>query len=133
MLREETDGRVKGRRLTTWITCLAMTACVSHRSVESKYEKIAAQLAPGDRVEVELKDGRELTFRVTEIRQTELVGDTSTDITRGEIVTVPYADMRTLKRVDQRPLVVLGLAVSPILILFIAVIFLGGFVVPPAM
>jgi hypothetical protein len=77
-------------------------------------------------VEVELESGRELSFRVTEIRETELVGDTSTDITRGEVVTIQYSDIKRLERVDQRPLVVIGAAASPLIVLLIAFFLFGG-------
>jgi protein involved in polysaccharide export with SLBB domain len=104
-----------------------LTGCVSHRSIESQYEKISAELEPGDRVEVELKDGQELSFRVTEIRETEIIGDTSTDITRGELVTVQYSDIKRLERVDQRPLVLIGGVVAvPFLLLFIFVAFFAS-------
>lgn len=113
-------------RATVLVACLALVGCVAHRSVENTYEKIAAELEPGDRVEVELGSGRELSFRVTEIRETELVGDTSTDITRGEVVTIQYSDIRRLERVDQRPLVVIGAAASPLIVLLIAFLLFGG-------
>lgn len=107
-----------------WAMSLILTGCVSHRSVESTYEKIAAELEPGDRVEVELKDGQELSFRVTEIRGTEITGDTSTDITRGELVTVRYPDIKRLARVEQRPLVLIGGVVGvPIFLLFMFLAF----------
>jgi hypothetical protein len=85
---------------------MTMTACVSHQAVESKHERIAAELEPGDRVEIALANGEEISFRVTEIRETALVGDTSTNITTGKIVSVRYEDITRLERVDQRPLVV---------------------------
>jgi len=115
------------------IVCVASTGCVAHRSVESTYEKIAAELEPGDRVEVELKDGQELSFRVTEIRETEMTGDTSTDITKGEVVTVRYSDVKRLERVDQRPLVVVGTVFgAPFIFLGIAILILmaGGGAAP---
>lgn len=77
-------------------------------------------------MELELESGRELSFRVTEIRETELVGDTSTDITRGEVVTIQYSDIRRLERVDQRPLVVIGAAASPLIVLLIDFLLFGG-------
>lgn len=80
---------------------LLLASCVSHQPVESKYEAIRAELNPGDRVEVRLHSGEELSFKVTEIRETEIVGDTSTDITTGRIVTVPLADIQDLVRVDR--------------------------------
>ena len=96
-------------RFTILCMCLAMSACaVSRHNVEQTHEKLAAELALGDRVELVLENGQRLTFRVTEIRDTELVGDTSTDITKGKIVTVPYAEISRLERVDQHPLVLLG-------------------------
>jgi len=113
-------------RATVLVACLAFVGCVAHRSVESTYEKIATELEPGDRVEVELESGRELSFRVTEIRETELVGDTSTDITRGEVVTIQYSDIKRLERVDQRPLVVIGAVASPLIVLLIAFLLFGG-------
>lgn len=47
--------------------CIVMTGCISPQSIESKHDKIAAELEPGDGVEVELMDGHEFSFRVTEI------------------------------------------------------------------
>jgi hypothetical protein len=106
---------------------IVLAGCVAHRSVESKYEEIASELEPGDRVEIELRDGSETTFRVTEIRPTELVGDTSTDITRGEEVTVRYKDISRLERVDQRPVVLLGAVVAtPLVIIFLGVLVLAA-------
>ncbi|MGD2033403.1 MAG: hypothetical protein PVJ74_13070 [Gammaproteobacteria bacterium] len=82
---------------------LALVGCVAHRPIENTYEQITAELEPGDRVKIELKDGQNLSFRVTEIRETEVVGRTGTDITRGEIVSVQYSDIDRLQRVDDRP------------------------------
>ena len=59
-------------------------------------------MEPGDRVEVELKEGQKLSFRVTEIRKTEMVGRTGTDITKGEMVSVQYSDIDRLERLDDR-------------------------------
>ena len=101
-----------GRCISLLLMSLLLSACVAHRSVESKYEKIASELEPGDRVEIVLRDGSETTFRVTEIRPTELTGDTSTDITRGEMVTVRYEDIEKLERIDQRPAVILGIPIA---------------------
>ena len=61
---------------------------------------MAAQLAAGDRVDAELFDGRLLGFRIAEIRETALMGDISTDITRGEVVMVPYDEIRRLVQVS---------------------------------
>lgn len=105
---------------------LFVTACVSHQSVDNQREKIEAELEPGDRVEIVLRSGKEISFRVKEIGEAGLVGDTSTDITLGKIVTVPYEDIERLERVDQRPLVVIGTAVAvpfAILFLFVAIAF----------
>ena len=106
---------------------IVLAACVANRSVESKYEKIASELEPGDRVEIVLRNGGETTFRVTEILPTELIGDTSTDITRGEMVTVRYEDIERLERVDQRPAVILGI---PIAAGFLAVALILLFAAP---
>ena len=109
-----------GRCVGLMTLSLVLSACVAHRSVENKYEKISSELEPGDRVEIVLRDGSETTFRVTEIRPTELVGDTSTDITRGEEVIVRYDDISRLERVDQRPIVVLGALATPVILFVIA-------------
>ena len=106
---------------------IVLAACVANRSVESKYEKIASELEPGDRVEIVLRNGGETTFRVTEILPTELIGDTSTDITRGEMVSVRYEDIERLERVDQRPAVILGI---PIAAGFLAVALILLFAAP---
>jgi hypothetical protein len=107
--------------------CIVLTGCVSHQSIESKHDKIAAELEPGDRVELELKDGQKLSFRVTEIRETELVGQTGTDITRGEMITVQYKDIKRLERVDQRPLVLIGSAVAiPFVLIMIFLAFFAS-------
>jgi hypothetical protein len=116
------SGQRFGRCFALLAMSAILTACVAHRSVENKYEKISSELEPGDRVEIVLRDGSETTFRVTEIRPTELVGDTSTDITRGEEVTVRYDDISRLERVDQRPIVVLGALATPFIILFIGIL-----------
>ena len=100
-----------GQRLVVWIVCLAMTACapfVTRQSVERKHETIAAELEIGDRVEVLVQDGQEYSFRVKEIRETEFVGETGTDLTPGKIVTVQYQEITRLERVDQHPLVLFG-------------------------
>ena len=100
-----------GQRLMVFAICLSMTACapfVTRHSVERKHEKIASELELGDRVEVVLQDGREFSFRVKEIRETELVGKTGTDLTPGKIVTVRYQEITRLERVDQHPLVLFG-------------------------
>ena len=100
-----------GQQLVVWIVCFTITACapfVTRHSVERKHEKIASELELGDRVEVVLQDGREFSFRVKEIRETELVGKTGTDLTPGKIVTVRYQEITRLERVDQHPLVLFG-------------------------
>jgi hypothetical protein len=117
-----------GWRIMLWLACATLSACASHRTVEGKYEKIAAEIEPGDRVEIVTSDGEEISFRVTEVRETELVGDTSTDITTGKIVSVSYEDMKRLERVDQRPLVVIGslVAVPAALLGVLLLILLAG-------
>ena len=118
-----------GQQLVVWIVCLSMTACVSHQAVESKHEKIAAELEPGDRVEIVLRDGQEISFRIKEIRETELIGDTRTQVSAGKIVTVPYEDITRLERVDQKPLVVLSIVAVPVIViglLFLALGVYGG-------
>ena len=90
------------------LTLAACSPVVTRESIEEKYERVAEELEVGDRVEAQLADGRELSFRVREIRSTELVGDTSTDITTGQIVTVPYDEIQRLQRVDQHPVVLFG-------------------------
>ena len=119
-------------RLVLWTACMTMTACVSHQAIESKHERIAAELEPGDRVEIALANGEEISFRVTEIRETALVGDTSTNITTGKIVSVRYEDITRLERVDQRPLVVVGSIVAvptAALIVLFALFVAGGGVI----
>ena len=99
------------RGLLILLCVLTLAACspvVTRESIDRKYERVAAELEVGDRVEAQMTDGRELSFRVREIRPTELVGDTSTDITTGEIITVPYEEIRRLERVDQHPMVLFG-------------------------
>ena len=44
---------------------IVLAGCVAHRSVESKYEEIASELEPGDRVEIKyLRSGQILTATV---------------------------------------------------------------------
>lgn len=95
-----THPAASGWWLSTVITFL-LAGCVSHQPVESKYETIRTELQPGDRVKVTLSSGEEFSLKVTELREMEIVGDTSTDITRGRIVTVPLADIQELVRVDR--------------------------------
>ena len=100
-----------GTGLVVLFSAAALAACspvVTRHSVERKHEQIAAELEVGDRVEAKLADGRSLSFRVREIRPTELVGETGTDITTGETITVPYAEIERLERVDQHPMVLIG-------------------------
>jgi len=108
-------------RISTLVAMsLFVTACVSHQAVDNRRDKIEAELEPGDRVEIELRSGEAISFRVTDIGEAGLTGNTSTDITLGKIVTVPYEDIERLERVDQRPLVVIGTAVAvPFAILFL--------------
>ena len=83
---------------------------------------MAAQLAAGDRVDAELFDGRSLSFRIAEIRETALVGDTSTDKNRGEVVTVPHDEIRRLERVDQHPLALFGRVGAAAVVLVVALL-----------
>jgi len=116
-------------RATLLVACLALTGCISHRSVESTHDKIAAEVEPGDRVEIELQSGRELNLRVLEIRDIELIGDTSTDITRGEIVTIPYDDIQRLDRIfvdHKKTLIAAGGTAVSIVVLMIVGLLLAG-------
>lgn len=100
----------------------SLSGCVSQQPVERKYETIRAEVEPGDRIRVRLHSGEELNFRVTELRETEIVGDTSTDITRGEIVTVPLIDIQELARIDReygKELLLIGGAVASAAVLFV--------------
>jgi hypothetical protein len=127
LLRKEGTGSSHWLRLITFAMCLGITACVSHQSVESRYERISAELEPGDRVEVQLQTGDTLNFRVTEIRNTELVGETGTDITRGKVVTVPYSEISRLERVDQRPLVLIGSTIGVAYLLIAITLLSAGY------
>lgn len=111
---------------------LLLASCVSHQPVESKYEAIRTELSPGDRVEVRLHSGEQIGFKVTEIRETEIVGDTSTDIRSGRIVTVPLADIQDLVRVDRdhgKELAVIGgsIAGAALLLILVAVAVFATF------
>lgn len=112
------------------LTLVACSPVVTRESIEQKYERVAQELEVGDRVEAQMADGRELSFRVQEIRSTELVGDTSTDITTGQIVTVPYAEIRRLERVDQHPMVLFGRVGAAVVVvvgaLFLALVLAWG-------
>jgi hypothetical protein len=90
-------------QIAVCLMSLALVGCVAHRPIENTYEQITAELEPGDRVKIELKDGQKLSFRVTEISESELVGRAGTDITRGEAVAVQYTDIQRLERIDDRP------------------------------
>jgi hypothetical protein len=69
--------------------------------MESNYDAIRAELEPGDRVDLRLNSGEEISIEVTEIRETEISGDTNTSVVRGEIVTIPLADIQELVLVDR--------------------------------
>lgn len=116
-------------RATLLVVCLFLAGCITHRSVESTHETIAAEVQPGDRLEIELLSGQKLNLRVLEIRDTELVGDTSTDITRGEVVTVPYGDIKQLERIfvdHKKTLIAAGGTAVSIVVLMIVGLLLAG-------
>ena len=111
------------------VACLFLAGCITHRSVESTHETIAAEVQPGDRLEIELQSGQKLNLRVLEIRETELIGDTSTDITRGEVVTVPYEDIQQLERIfvdHKKTLIAAGGTAVSIVVLMIVGLLLAG-------
>lgn len=107
-------------QIAVCLMSLALVGCVAHRPIESTHEQITAELEPGDRVKVELRDGHKFSFRVTEISETELVGRTGTDITRGEVVTVQYTDIQRLERIDDRPGLYFGGIFAVIIFLFMS-------------
>ncbi|UCC14152.1 MAG: hypothetical protein JSW21_12490 [Gammaproteobacteria bacterium] len=116
-------------RATVLAACFALAGCIAHRSVESTHETIAAEVQPGDRLEIELQNGQKLNLRVIEILDTELVGDTSTDITRGEVVTVPYEDIQQLERIfvdHKKTLIAAGGTAVSIVVLMIVGLLLAG-------
>jgi len=78
-----------------------MTACASYQTIQSTHANVVENLESGDRVKAVLQDGQELNFRIKEIRKTELIGDTRTNVSPGKIVRVSYGDIATLVRVDQ--------------------------------
>ena len=130
MIKTQPSLAPKYTRVVVWATSLVFTGCISHQSIQSRHDKIASELEPGDRVEVELQSGQELNLRVLEIRETELVGDTSTDITRGEIVTVSYEDIQRLERifVDHKKTLIAagGTAVSVVVLIIVGLLLAGG-------
>lgn len=83
------------------IVSLSMTACASYQTIQSTHANVVENLESGDRVKAVLQDGQELNFRIKEIRKTELIGDTRTNVSPGKIVRVSYGDIATLVRVDQ--------------------------------
>ena len=98
------NGRVE---LKTSLRCLLavmgllLASCASYHPVESNYDAIRTEIKPGDLVEVRLSSGEEISIEVTEIRETEISGDTNTSVVRGEIVTVPLADIEEVVLVDR--------------------------------
>ena len=80
---------------------LLLASCVSYQPVEISCDAIRAKLEPGDRVALRLNSGEEISIEVTEIRETEISGDTNTSVVRGEIVTIPLADIQELVLVDR--------------------------------
>jgi len=88
--------------------------------MESTHENVVENLEPGDRVKAVLRDGQELNFRIKEIRETELIGDTSTNVSPGKIVSVPYEEIAKLDRIEQEAGKTLGLVVGiPVALLMI--------------
>jgi hypothetical protein len=98
------DGRIEMNTKTKWLLGLVgllLASCVSYQPMESNYDAIRAELEPGDRVDLRLNSGEEISIEVTEIRETEISGDTNTSVVRGEIVTIPLADIQELVLVDR--------------------------------
>ena len=100
---------------------LLLAACVSHRQIDSNYDDIAAELEPGDRVQVSMNDGESFSFLVKEIRESEFVGDTRTNVSPGKIVIVPFERIEKLELVEQQAgrtaALVFGIPVGALLLL----------------
>ena len=98
------NGRVeleRNLRCLLAVMGLLSASCASYHPVESNYDAIRAEVEPGDRVDLRLNSGGEISIEVTEIRETEILGDTNTSVVRGEIVTVPLGDIQELVLVDR--------------------------------
>ena len=80
---------------------LLLASCASYQPVESNYNAIVAEVEPGDRVDLTLNSGEEISIEVTKIRKTAITGDTNTSLVRGEIVTIPIEDIQELVLVDR--------------------------------
>lgn len=52
-------------------------------------------------MDLRLNSGEVVSIEVTEIRETEILGDTNTTLVRGEIVTVPLADIEEVVLIDR--------------------------------
>jgi hypothetical protein len=112
----------------SFIGLILISGCVSHTAVETTHDQIAGALEPGDRVKVELTDGTKMNLRVLGIHESELVGDTSTDITKGEIVKVQYDDIERLEKlgIDKKPLVIVGAATASYFAVLTVLFLLAG-------
>lgn len=129
------DERVELNTIVRWllgVVCLLLAGCVTHQSVENKYDAIKAELKPGDLVEVRLSTGEEMRFEIAEIRETEIVGDMNTSVLRGELVTVPLADIQEIVHVDRelgkKTRIALGVSGAVV----VAVLIIAFFTVPMA-
>ena len=112
------------------LASLSLVACVSHQVVSTDYEDISTNLSVEDRVEVLLVDGQSFSFLIKEIRRTEFVGDTRTNVSPGKIVIVPYEDIKKLELTEQNTAATAGLFFGlPVLFVIIVLTF---FFVPVA-
>ena len=124
------------------VICLTvlLCACTAPRAVApvSGAETTELKLKAGDEIRVVTRNRERLTFEITEIRPTELVGTTLKPRThetrpKGQSVVVPYDDLAFV--VVDRFSGVRTAAAVPVAILLVAagvVIEAGGFAVMPA-
>ena len=116
--------RLFGRWLTVSFVSLSLLACATHQAISTEFEDISANLAVEDRVEVLLHDGQKLSFLIKEIRETEFIGDTRTNVSPGKIVVVPYDDIEKLELVEQNTAATAGLFFGlPTLFVIIVLVF----------